>query len=69
MFDWALNTLLGCLHETSLTLKQNLLCGATYLQYQPLIFSNFVNKGVTSDDEVINLVASKDPNRESIVTS
>ena len=69
MFDWALNILLGCLHETSLTLKQNLLCGATYLQHHPLTFSNFVNKGVTSDDEIINLVASKGPNGEPVVTS
>ena len=60
MFDWALNTLLRCLHETSLTLKQNLLCGATYLQHHPLFPTSLI-RYVTSDDEAIGYVASNDP--------
>ena len=33
------------------------------LQHHPHTFPKFVSKGVTSDDKVINVVASKDPTK------
>ena len=49
-------------------LKQNHISGETYSQHTSHTFSNFLSKVVTSDHKIIDIVTSKYPNKEYMVT-